>query len=144
MEEVVTEITIEAEPEKVWALIVDIPKWSEWSPIINRSAGSGELGAQLSITMCSKTEGLDGPKYRPKIIEIDPARRLRWRAKMLAEFIFTNDKILELEKTNSGTKLIHKELFGGFMGKRMCSGKMKENVAKMLDRMNQALKQTAE
>jgi hypothetical protein len=35
----------------------------------------------------------------------------------MAKFLFTNDKVFELQETATGTKLIHKELFGGLMVK---------------------------
>ena len=62
---------------------------------------------------------------------------------MLAGFIFTNDKIFQLEETNSGTRLTHKEMFSGLLTPLFC-GQMEKGVPPMLKSMNIALKDLAE
>ena len=143
MQEVKTEIDISAPPSKVWDIITDINKWQEWSPIINASQGEAAIGSELSITMMGKEEGKDGPKYNPVITELKEPTYFHWRAHMLSEFVFTNEKILKLEDTATGTHLTHIETFKGLMAPIM-SGPMKKNVPPMLDSMNQALKELAE
>ena len=143
MKEVRTEIEISAPPEEVWKVISNISEWQNWSPVINKSEGSAALGTKVDITMCSKEEGKDGPKYSPVITKFDEPKSLHWRATMLVGFVFTNDKIIELEKTNSGTRVIHKELFGGLMAAMMASH-MEEGVPPILNKWNEALKQKVE
>lgn len=143
MQTITTEIDILAPPEKVWAILTDIGQWQEWSPTINASQGEASVGSTLAITMMSKEEGKDGPKYSPKIIQLDEPTYFHWRAHMMAGFVFTNDKIIELEKTENGTRLIHKETFKGLMAALM-KGQMSKGVPPMLDTMNEALKQQAE
>jgi len=138
-----TEIDIAAPPEKVWAILTDINKWHEWSPTINASQGEGAVGSELSITMMSKEAGKDGPKYNPTIIQMDEPAYFHWRAHMLASIVFTNEKIVELKKTETGTKVTHTETFKGMMAALM-RGNMEEGVTPMLTMMNEALKQTAE
>lgn len=143
MQEIKTEIEISAPPSKVWEIITDINNWQEWSPIINASHGTASVGSELSITMMSKEEGKDGPKYNPIITELDELNYFRWRAHMLAGFIFTNDKIFELEETSSGTRLMHTETFKGLLAPIFC-GQMEKGVPPMLNAMNKALKELAE
>ena len=143
MQEIKTEIEISAPPEKVWSIISDINKWQDWSPIINASSGSASIGSKLSITMMGKEEGTDGPEYSPVITELSEPAYLRWRAHMMAGFIFTNDKIIELQKTDSGTKVIHTETFKGLLAPIFC-GQMEKGVPPMLNSMNKALKELAE
>ncbi len=145
MREIRTEIVIAAPPEAVWRVITDIEHWDQWSPIIQASEGQASLGSQLTITMVSEEGkgGKDGPRYQPIITQIDPTKSFRWRAKMIANFVFTNDKSFELERTNQGTRLIHKELFSGLMVP-MFWGKVKANVPAMLDSMNEALRMKVE
>lgn len=138
-----TEIDISAPPSKVWSILTDINKWQKWSPIINESQGTASVGSELTITMIGKEEGQDGPKYNPVITALEAPNHLRWRAHMLAGFIFTNDKIFELEETDSGTRLIHTETFKGLLAPLFC-GQMEKGVPPMLNSMNQALKETAE
>ncbi len=143
MREIRTEIEISAPVAEVWSILTNIDGWSEWSPIINRSSGKASLGSKLSITMMSKDEGKDGPEYNPIITNFDGPNSFRWRAKMMAEFVFTNDKVFELEETSVGTRLIHKELFSGMMVPMFWSSVEKE-VPSMLNSMNEALKAKAE
>ena len=143
MQVITTEIEISAPPEKVWSILSNINQWQEWSPIINHSAGEFTEGATLSMTMMGKSPEQDGPKYKPVITKIIPNQHFSWKAKMMAEFIFTNGKIIELAKSETGTKLIHKETFKGLMASLMC-GQMEKGVPPMLKKMNQAIKELAE
>ena len=141
--EIKTEIEISAPPSKVWGIITDIENWQEWSPIITASHGVASVGSELSITMVGKEEGKDGPEYEPMIMELNEPNYFRWRAQMLAGFIFTNDKIFKLEATASGTRLNHTESFKGLLAP-VFRGQVEKGVPPMLNSMNKALKDLAE
>ena len=143
MQEIKTEIDISAPPSKVWAILTDINNWQEWSPIINVSNGEASVGSKLSITMMGKEVGKDGPKYNPIIKALNEPGYFRWRAHMLAGFLFTNDKTFELKETESGTHLTHTESFKGLLAPIFC-GQMEKGVPPMLNSMNKALKELAE
>ena len=143
LQEIKTDIEILAPPSKVWPILTDINKWQDWSPIIKESRGEASVGSELTIAMIGKEEGEDGPIYNPIITELNEPKQLRWRAHMLTDFIFTNYKVLELEETSSGTRLIHKEMFKGLLAPIFC-GQMEEGVPPMLNAMNRALKEIAE
>jgi len=143
LQEITTEIDISAPPSKVWPIITDIDNWKEWSPIIKESKGTASVGSELTITMIGKEEGKDGPKYNPIITVLDEPNYFRWRAHMLAGFIFTNYKIIELKETSSGTRLTHTESFKGLLAPIFC-GQMEKGVPPMLNSMNKALKDLAE
>ena len=134
MQIVKTEIEIAAPVQTVWNLVTDVDKWQEWSPTINASEGNVSVGSKVSITMMSKEAGKDGPKYQPEIIQLDEPRFFKWRAHMMAGFIFTNEKIIELEETPTGTKVIHSETFSGLMAAAM-RGQMEKGVPPMLNMM---------
>ncbi len=143
MREISTEIEISAPITDVWNILSNIDQWAEWSPIINRSSGDVSVGSTLSITMMSKEAGKDGPKYNPVITILDKPESFRWRAKMIAEFIFTNEKVLRLEETNTGTRLIHKERFSGMFVPLFWTS-VENEVPSMLNLMNEALKTKVE
>jgi len=143
LQEVKTEIDVSAPPSKVWSIIIDIDKWKEWSPIIKASHGTASVGSELTITMMGKEKDKDGPEYNPIITELEEPNYFSWRAHMLAGFIFTNEKVFELEETESGTRLTHKEMFSGLLAP-IFRGQMKKGVPPMLNSMNKALKDLAE
>lgn len=142
MREIRTEIDISAPVTKVWNILMDFDNWNEWNPIVNQASGDATCGATLTITMRGN-DGKDGPKYMPKITVYDKPKFFRWRAKMMAGFIFTNDKTFELEETSSGTRLVHKERYSGIMAKLFWN-KLNDAVPSMLNSMNEALKKLAE
>jgi len=142
MRELRTEIEIAAPLKKVWSILTDFENWKGWNPIVNQASGAASLGSKLSITMCGK-DGKDGPKYMPTVTNFEEPKSFRWRAKMMAGFIFTNDKVFELEEINSGTRLIHRELFSGILVPMFWS-KLNNGALPMLKSMNDALKVLAE
>lgn len=143
LREVVTEIEVSAPPEQVWSVLKGFNKWHEWSPIIDSSSGEFKLGSELDITMTNKGDGGESPRYKATIIELKENESLRWEAHMMSGFLFTNFKELNLQKTSTGTKLVHKEQFKGLLTPLMW-GQMESGVPPMLDSMNQALKELVE
>ena len=143
MQVITTEIEIAASPEQVWDVLSDVESWGDWSPIIKEVSGRPEEGSKLQVTMSGKDESKSGPKYAPTILKFSRPKKIHWRAHMMASFLFTNDKILELEEVDNGTKLIHKETFKGLMAKMMCK-QMEVGVPPMLATMNMALKEKVE
>lgn len=140
--EVRTEIFITKPPQMVWDWLTDFESWPEWNPIVNGAQGTAALGSSLTITMRGKN-GQNANTYKPTIIALDAPRLLVWRATMMAGFLFTNSKILELVEEDGGTRLTHGETFSGLLVPIFC-GKMQEMLGPMLDNMNQALKMTLE
>jgi len=143
LKEIKTEIEISAPPSKIWPILTDINNWQNWSPIIKESRGTVSVGSELRIAMIGKEKGEDGPIYNPIITELKEPTYLRWRAHMISGFVFTNYKVFELEKTETGTRLIHKEMFKGLLAPIFC-GQMEKGVPPMLNSMNQALKEFVE
>lgn len=141
--EIESEIEISAPADKVWSVITNIEKWSDFNSAINASRGAASLGSAHSVTMRGENPGEDGPTYAPKIISFEDEKSYRWRAVMGAGIIFTNDKVFELQATDNGTLLKHKEVFNGMMLPLM-KGFMQEGVPPILDEMNQAFKSEAE
>ena len=142
MEEIKTEIEIAAPPSKVWSIITDVENWKQWNPIVNQVRGEASPGSRLSVTMCGEG-GKDANHYTPVVTDLELHKSFRWRAKMMAGFLFTNDKIFELEEISFGTRLIHIEAFSGLLTPIFCS-KLNEHVPSMLNSMNEALKTLAE
>jgi len=141
MRELRTEIEIAVPLTKVWSILTDFNNWKEWNPIC-KASGAASLGSKLSVTMrCD--DGKDGHTYMPVVTNVDEPKSFRWRGVMMAGFLFTNDKVFELEEISSGTRLIHREEFSGILVP-LFWGKMEKDALPMLRKMNGALKTIAE
>ena len=142
MREIRTEIEIAAPVTKVWSILTDFDNWKGWNPIVDQASGVASPGSKLSMTLrCG--DGKEGNKYMPVVTNVEDPKSFRWRATMMAGFLFTNDKVLELEETGSGTRLVHIEAFSGILVPLLW-GKMEKSIAPMLESMNDALKIKAE
>ncbi|MEO0335518.1 MAG: SRPBCC domain-containing protein, partial [Pseudomonadota bacterium] len=140
-----TEIEIASSPEKIWGVLLNIDEWKSWSPIIKDSKGEVALNSKLVITMSGHDgkEGKAGQTYEPVVTVLEANKNMTWTANMGSDFLMKNGKVLELVPTENGTKLIHKETFSGLMVPLMW-GMVQENVPRMLDSMNEALKKLVE
>jgi len=142
MKEIRTEIDIHATPQTVWAILTNVGAWPSWNPIVEQLHGQAKIGTKLSVTMVGKNQK-SGPKYKPVITQLEQPKRFEWLAAMGFHFLFSNGKIIELEKSGNGTRLVHKETFSGALVPLFWS-KMRDGVAPMLNKMNTALKEEAE
>ena len=66
---------IDAGPEQVWALLVDVGSWRDWDSGVDRVEGRVALGEQLTIyaTMIRTRP------FRVTVTELRPAEAMRWR-----------------------------------------------------------------
>ncbi|WP_185154218.1 SRPBCC domain-containing protein [Fulvivirga sp. M361] len=142
MREIKTEIQISSDPDKVWGILTDLPGWANWNPIVNKIEGDLEVGAILSITM-SDAKGNDGKSYRSVITAMDEEKRFTFIGTMMAKFIFSVERIIELENSQKGTLFTQREIYTGLMASIFWK-KLNEYALPMLNSMNKALKDKAE
>ena len=142
MKELKTEMHISASPEKVWKVLMDLPNWKDWNPIVNKIEGQIEVGQELSITMSDK-KGSDGKNYKSTITALDEGRRLSFIGVMLAKFLFSAERVIELKATEGGTHFTQIEIYNGLMVP-MFWKKLSEHAHPMLTSMNEGLKKAIE
>lgn len=143
MREIKTEIQINAPIEKVWSVLIDINQWGKWNPVSKGEVKDGvKPGEILTIEMIDEN-GQTTTKYQPVVLDAESPCYFRWKAKMMAGFMFTNERIFELSENENGVLLINKETFSG-LAVSIFWGKMKDFVGPTLDKMNQALKTEVE
>lgn len=141
MRELRTEIQISAPIDKVWQVLTDFDHWKDWNPMVNQASGNASVGSKLTITMGG--EDCKEMTYQPQVLEVNPPKSFRWRATMMAGFLFTNDRVFELKEKNGGTEFINSEEFSGLMVP-MFWKKMNQFVVPILEKMNKALKDKLE
>jgi hypothetical protein len=137
MREIRTEIQIAAPVDQVWQVLTEFDNWKEWNPTINQAGGRASVGSILNITIRGK-EGEDASNYQPVVLESDAPNSFRWRATMMAAFVFKNDRVFVLTAKDGGTHLVHTEEFTGLMVPLMWK-KLEDFVEPTLEKMNQAL-----
>jgi hypothetical protein len=104
---------IQAPPEAIWAVIVDIPGWSAWNPLYPRAEGVVRIGSQLTLEM--KLPGVP-PVIRPTVVDWVPNEQILWRLS-LAGGLATSIRYLEIEQlAETGCIFSNGELFQGFLG----------------------------
>ena len=136
-----TDIDIDATPERVWEVLTDLAAYPAWNPFIVRAGGVVETGRRLTLTM--QPIGGRATTLRPRLVEVDVPRRLRWRGTVGDPGLVDAEHTFTLEPSGAGTRLIQRERFRGvlvpFMGASLDRGTLPAFVA-----MNQALKDRVE
>lgn len=142
MKELKTEIHISSSPGKVWEVLMDLPNWKNWNPIVNKIEGQLEIGQELSITMSDK-KGNDGKNYKSTITAVEEGKRFSFIGVMMAKFLFSAERIIELKANGEGTHFTQVEIYNGLMVPLFWK-KLSEHAHPMLTSMNEGLKKTVE
>mgnify|MGYP003385905647 CR=1 FL=1 len=138
MKTITTSIEINAPIEKVWNALMAFDQWNGWNPI-SKAKGKAYLDEEILLTMKVTQDNKKEMNYKATVVELEPTTYFRFRAKMMAGFMFTNDKIFELSQEGDVTTLKHTETFSGLMVKLFWK-KLETGVPVMLDATNEALK----
>jgi hypothetical protein len=142
MREINSEIQILSKPAEVWRILMDLPTWSNWNPIVQKIGGKLEVGSRLSITM-SDAKGNAGRSYKSTITAIEENKRFSFIAIMMAKILFSANRIIELADSQGGTLFIQREIYTGFMVPLFWK-KLNTEALTMLNFMNAALKKEVE
>lgn len=137
-----TEIQISAPIGRVWQVLTDFDRWSEWNSSINQARGTATIGSQLDITIRGE-DGEDASNYEPLVVEVNAPEQFRWTATMMAGFVFKNHRVFELKKVEGGTLLVQKEEFSGLLVPLFWA-KMSKFAQGSLYTMNKDLKKVIE
>ncbi len=119
MEEIRTEIDIDAPPGEVWAVLSDLASYPEWNPFMRRVRGELKTGGRLEVV--ARVD--DGPTliFRPRLLRIDPPRELRWLGELPLPGLFHGDHRFRIEPLGDArSRFVQSEKFSGvlmpFMG----------------------------
>ena len=142
MRELKTEIQISTKPEKVWGILMDLQGWPSWNPIVTKIEGDRKIGSELSISMCDE-KGNGGTSYKSIITSLDEKKRFGFVGVMMTKFMFSAERIIELEELSGGTRLVQREIYTGILAP-LFWGKLNARALPMLKSMNEGLKKKAE
>lgn len=136
--EVVTEVEIDAPPDRVWSVLGDPRGYRDWNPFILSMEGALTEGATIVNRM--KPESGREMSFRPRVLKAEPGRELRWLGRLLVPRIFDGEHYFLLEEHGGGTRLIHGEHFRGMLLWFMDVQRFRSDF----ERMNAALKARVE
>ena len=141
MKELVTEIDIVASPSRIWQVLTDFKKYSEWNPFMTKVSGKAVKGEKLDVTMPNPQGGT--MVISPTVLAVEEESELRWLGRTEGD-TFNGEHSFVIRPTSQGNvHFIHSEKFTGSMVS-MLEGWLDAVVRKYFEDMNKALKDRAE
>jgi hypothetical protein len=140
MKKIESSIEIDATPENVWKILVDLPGHSAWNTQYPEWSGKVELGGALKITF---TGGARKMVFKPVIEEMKANRSLRYVGKLGAFWLFRTVHTCEITPVGSGCRFSQSEEFTGALVPLLWSTLNRE-ARHGFEVMNQELKRVAE
>ena len=136
-----TEIDIDAAPEKVWQVLVDLDRYPEWNPFITSSVGTPEVGE----TLVNRMDPPDGKAltFKPEVTVVDDGKTFEWLGRLGLPGVFDGRHRFEIEASATGTRLTQRESFDGVLV-RFFRKSLDTNTKSGFEALNVALKARAE
>ena len=142
MRELSTEIEINAEADKVWAILTNLRKFAEWNPFIMEAEGEVKKGSQLRVRI--EPPGGTGMMFKPTVTRVVPEREFRWLGRLLIPGFFDGEHIFEIESLGENSvRFIQREQFRGLLVPLLWSS-LETTTRQGFNEMNAALKKKAE
>jgi hypothetical protein len=141
MNEVRTEITIEAPVERIWELLADFDLYPHWNPLFQRATGRLNDGEQLELVVTLP----EIPPFvvSPVLLAVEPGSGFCWQHTLLFG-AFTWKYCVELEiLAPDRLKFVQSSRFGGILAPFFKLG-LGTSVAGGLGQMNQAIRRWGE
>jgi len=134
-------IDIDASPEAVWKVLIDLVRYPEWNPFLSRIDGPLTPGARLSVDF-----GRSGSRkvtMRPRVLVVSPDRELRWLGKLGIGGLFNGEHAFRIESASPSTvRFVQSERFTGLLVPLL--GGVIRQAASGFEEMNSALKRRVE
>ena len=139
--ELVTEIDVDATPERVWAVLTDFDRYDEWNPFM-RVVGRANEGARLDVEL--RPPGGRAVRFRPTVTHAERGRELRWLGHLYVVGLYDGEHRFTLEPLDGGrTRFVHAESFGGVLA-GIVNRVVGESTERGFRAMNEALKARVE
>lgn len=137
-----TDIEIRASASVVWAILGDLPAYSEWNPLIRQASGTLDEGGTIDLLI--STPGLASRKVGVQLLKVEPMRELRWLGRLWMPRLLDGDHSFLIEPLSEDRVIvIQKEAFRGLLVP-IVAPSLIPNMTRGFEAMNAALKQRAE
>jgi hypothetical protein len=113
MEQLHADITIEAPPAAVWAVLVDLERHTEWNPFMIDVHGDVEVGNRLRVRM--KPPGGRATTFKPTVTVVDQGRTFEWLGHLGIPGLFDGRHRFELHDESGATRFVQSETFTGIL-----------------------------
>lgn len=134
---ITTSIKIEATPQKVWKVLTDYEKYSEWNPFITSISGNVKRGNQITVNIQKMT-------FNPKVLIFKENSELKWLGHLWFKGLFDGEHRFYLTANENGTTTLeHSEKFSGILV-RLFSKKIDTEIKRDFKLMNKKLKERVE
>ena len=142
MKELHTEIEINAPAERVWEVLTDFASYPRWNPLIRWASGVPRTGEQLAVRI--QPSGTRGMTFRPKILNAEPNRELRWLGHLFVPGLFDGEHSFTIEPLgHARVRFVQREIFRGLLVPLFSRG-LDRDTRRGFEEMNRALKERAE
>lgn len=97
------EIEVSATPDKVWALVSDLPRLSEWSPQTKRTIVFGGQVREGALAVNINRKGKLLWPTRTRVVTVEPQNRIAFK-------VLENNSVwsFTLEPTDAGTRIVQR------------------------------------
>ena len=135
-------IDVRATPERVWEVLTDFAAYPQWNPFLTRVNGAARRGERLTIHM--QPVGGRGMTFRPRVLDVDPSRRLSWLGRLLLPGVFDGEHSFNIEPLDDGRiRLVQQEVYRGLLVPFMARS-LDRHTLPAFEQMNRALKRRVE
>lgn len=137
--EIRTHITIQATPEKIWAILTDFDRYPDWNPFIRSISGNVEPNCNIRVEIVPP----EGKRmvFKPVVLRKEENNELKWQGKLFFKGLFDGEHAFELKRNEDGTTTFcHSEKFSGILVRWI---DLKQTEAGF-EQMNRKLKELAE
>lgn len=109
----VADVEIDAPPERVWEVIVDLPRYPEWNPFTIDVRSSLREGDPVDLTVRMSRLGRTLVQ-REHVREVTPHRRLRWGMELGSRWLLSGERDQRLEPLPNGrTRYVTEDVIAG-------------------------------
>ncbi len=105
-----TRTTIAAPPERVWAILTDLPNWPTWNSTVVSTKGQVALGAKVAVTVKANP----GRAFAVKVQTLTAPHEMTWVGGMPLG-LFTGTRTYTLAAQNGATEFSMVEEYTGPM-----------------------------
>lgn len=142
MKQLHTEIEIQAPAERVWEVLTDVASYPEWNPFIRSITGRPAPGERLETRL--EPPGGRGMTFKPKVLNAEPSRELRWLGHLLVPGLFDGEHSFTIEPLEENrVRFVQREAFKGWLVP-LFARSLETNTHRGFEEMNRALKERAE